>query len=69
MIRDKGPQQYIFDELKQMGKINFDFADKKDGLGTCIRLAQKLQMFNKDEDLPEILKHQYIVEEFDSARI
>ena len=69
IVRDKGVQQYIFDEVKKMGEIEFDFADKKQAMATCIKLASKLQLFEDPEHLPNILKHQYIVESLDKEKI
>ena len=34
-LKEAGPQQYVFDEIKQMGKLNFDFQDESSGLMYC----------------------------------
>jgi insulysin len=68
IIRDTGVQRYLFDESVKVGSIKFDFADKKNGLNYCISLASRMQKF-EGESLKDILRHVYITEEFDEARI
>lgn len=42
MIREKGAQRYIFEEIKRVGEINFEFADKRNALNNCVNLAGKM---------------------------
>ena len=39
-IRDKGPQKYFFDELNDVGKMNFKYADKKESIDTVVDFAR-----------------------------
>lgn len=64
-MRDRGAQQYIFDETKRIGEITFDFLDKSAPMNYSSRLASKMQKFDSEESLPHLIKHTYIVEKFD----
>jgi insulysin len=41
--RDAGPQQYIFDEVKRIGEIKFEFMSKGDPFSTVRSYASKMQ--------------------------
>jgi insulysin len=69
IVRDKGAQQYVFDETKRVCEIEFDFLDKTCALDYTSRLASKMQHFTGDATLPYLIKHMYIVEEFNKERI
>ena len=47
-----------------MGEINFDFADKSSPMSYTLKLASKMQSF-EDEKIPDLIRHMYVVEEFD----
>jgi secreted Zn-dependent insulinase-like peptidase len=52
-----------------VGEIEFDFLDKTRPLNYTSRLASKMQHFAEDVTLPHLIKHMYVVEEFDKERI
>ena len=68
IVRDRGAQEYIFNETKRVGEIEFDFLDKSNALNYTSRLASKLQHFSEPETLPHLIKHMYVVERFDKER-
>ena len=41
-IKAKGIQEYFFDEMKRVGEINFEFADKSAPQGYALKLASKM---------------------------
>jgi insulysin len=43
MLRKEGPQKWVFDEIKKINKIKFDFADKKQGMSAASALSKKMQ--------------------------
>ena len=49
-LLEVGPQQFIFDEIMQIGQINFDFADKSNAQDNCVFLTEKMQNFKDDEE-------------------
>lgn len=65
VVRDRGAQQYIFDETKRIGEITFDFLDKSTPMNYSSRLASKMQKFDTAETLPHLIRHSYITEVFD----
>lgn len=69
MLRERGIQDYIFEEIKRVGEINFEFADKKSAVNTVVGLAAKMQLFEAEEDIPNLLSHSYLTEEFDKETI
>jgi len=68
-LRDVGVQKYIFEELKHVGALSFQFAEKEDAFEYVVRLTEKMQQFDTPEKLKDILKHQYVVEDLDAERI
>ena len=59
----------MFNEIKRVGEINFEFAERSSPMSYTLKLANKLQHFKADETIPDILKHMYVVEELDRSRI
>lgn len=60
----------MFDELKRTGEIEFQFADKEEPLEYATKLTSKMQEFKTEEDAKALLlKHCYMVEEFDKPRV
>jgi len=68
MVKERGVQEYVFNENKVLGEIEFDFADKKGAMGYSTHMASKLQLF-EDETIKDVIKHMYIVEKLDKSRI
>ena len=48
--------------------MQFEFADKIDGINYCVDLASKLSIID-DQNIHQILKSQYIIEKFDSQKL
>lgn len=67
-IREAGPQEYIFKENNDLGKMQFEFQDKVNAVNYCVGLASKLQFY--DEAVTgEILRSEYILEEFNHEKL
>lgn len=70
LVRDRGVQDYVFQETKRVGELEFDFLDKSKALNYSSRLASKMQQFDGAEgSVEDIIRHMYIVEDFDKGRI
>lgn len=69
IVRDRGVQEYVFDEIKRIGEINFDFVDKSSPMNYTLKLASRMQLFETDDDLPHILRHAYVADELDHKRV
>lgn len=67
-MRDRGVQEYVFNEIKRVGEINFDFVDKSSPMHYTLKLAGRMQLF-EDEHIEHLLKHAYVVDELDAKRI
>jgi secreted Zn-dependent insulinase-like peptidase len=52
-LEAKGPQEYIFEEVRDVGQINFNFASKQDAIDDCSGLAREMQQ--KDQEAMELL--------------
>lgn len=68
-IRDAGPQQYVFEEVQKIGGLRFEFLDKGNCTSYCVGLARRMPRFESPEALRDLIKSQYLFEEFDQARI
>ena len=51
MLRQVGPQRWLFDELARTSQINFDFKDKESATSYVTFLAQQLQKYDASETL------------------
>ena len=69
IIRDAGVQEYVFEEYKRVGELEFQFQDKEEPLEYTINLASKMQLMTNAEELRGILKNEYVVEKLDAALI
>lgn len=65
MLQQKGVQQYIFDEIKQMNSIFFEFKSNENQLSYANMLGRSLQSY----PLEHILVHGYLQEKFDPELI
>jgi len=65
----EGPQDYVFDECKKIGKIRFDFSDRTAPMGYASSLAALMKNFSSPEDIPHLLRHRYIADDFDRERV
>ena len=68
IVKNRGVQEYVFDETKRVGEIQFDFMDKTSPVGYTIKLAGKMQDFDTPEKIQDIIKHIYVVETLDKDR-
>ena len=62
-------QEFVFEEIKQVGEIKFRFSDKEDPLDYVTTQSNKMQLFDTPEKVKDILRHQWVVEELDKERI
>jgi len=67
-LAEVGPQEYIFDESAQIGKIKFDFLDKSDPINYCVRLAERMHGFKNADDMGHLISHSYTADFFDKER-
>lgn len=69
VIQEKGVSEKVFNEIKSIGEIEFEFADKRNALASSINLASIMQVLEDEKDIPELIRHQYIVDKLDKERI
>lgn len=63
-INEAGPQDYVFEECKNIGVVQFDFSDRGNPMNTCVNLAGRMQKFN-DGNMDQILRTRYVRDVFD----
>lgn len=54
-LREAGPQNYVFEEVRDIGIMNYEFQSKQDQLSECVAIAQKFKLFNND-NIKEMLR-------------
>ena len=64
-LKEIGPQEWIFNETNQIGKITFDFQEKSDPFDYIVEIAEKMPLFATPQDLTQILRSKYISDEYD----
>ena len=60
MLKKEGPQRWVFDEIKKINQLKFDFADKKQGMSAAAQLSKRMQ----DVPVEEVLFKEYFMEEW-----
>ncbi|KAG6541670.1 hypothetical protein Mapa_016935 [Marchantia paleacea] len=61
MLRDIGPQEWVFKELQSMGMMEFKFAEEDSADNYVVRLASNMHLFSEDH----IIYGDYAFEEWD----
>jgi secreted Zn-dependent insulinase-like peptidase len=49
--------------------MKFDFADKGEAINYCVTLASTMQRFTTEAEIPHLLRHRYIADDFDKTRV
>jgi insulysin len=67
--RSRQVQETIFNEIKTISQLNFDFASKGDAIDTCTDLASEMQEYSDDHGMKHLLRAKYGPLKIDSERI
>ena len=65
MLREKGVQQWIFDEISLVNKLKFDNEDKMNVMNYSHMLASAMQYYS----LEDVLVQPYLFEKYDCELI
>ena len=65
-LMETGPQDYVFNECKTVGQMSFDFLEKGDEMSYCVNTAKKFQKFSALEDMPHLLRHQHVTDNWNT---
>ena len=68
-LKEVGPQEWVFNEDRQICQTAFDFAEKNDPLDYAINIARNMSHFKAPGDLSEILREAHVAWEFNPSRI
>jgi len=60
MLKSREPEKWIFEEIKKINKLSFDFKDKEQPMGYVSGLARTMQDF----PVEDVLQVYYLMEEF-----
>ena len=44
MVKEKGPQKWIFEEIKNLNKMKFDYMEKKKGMMKTAKMAKYMHV-------------------------
>lgn len=70
MIKEKGPQKWLWEEIKLMTEIDFKFRQKKSAASTVSRMSNSLYKFWEDSFIPaEYLLSSSVNRKFDAEAI
>lgn len=64
IVKESGPQQFVFDELKRIGEISFQFMQKGKAASVAQKYAGKMHYF-EDSNVEKLLSAAYLHEAFD----
>ncbi|KAL3700566.1 hypothetical protein R1sor_018588 [Riccia sorocarpa] len=65
MLRDVGPQEWVFNELQAMGMMEFKFAEEESADNYVVRLASNMHLYSEDH----IIYGDYAFEEWDPKHV
>jgi insulysin len=66
LLKESGPQEYVFEELKEVGEVNFKFKQKSSPSATVSKLAKDLQ---KTFVPPEYILSKHVLRKYDPKLI
>lgn len=66
MLREEGPQQWVYEECSKLGDLRFRFFKKREGSDMAVSLSRKLV---SDRDPLNVLKSGYVFGDFDAEEI
>ena len=67
-IRDAGPQKAFFDELNDVGAMNFKYSDKSGEIDTVVSFTRSMHQFT-DENIDQMIRSKYITNELSVEQI
>ena len=59
----------MFNELKTVGNLKFDYQEKSDLMSYCVKLAGKMHLFETPDEMQHIIRHAYTALTFDAERV
>mmetsp|Transcript_37380 Transcript_37380/g.49133 ORF Transcript_37380/g.49133 Transcript_37380/m.49133 type:complete len:268 (+) Transcript_37380:756-1559(+) len=63
-LKEVGPQDWVFEENRNIGTITFDFLEKSDPMNYAVGLARMMPTFKNPADLGVMLKQKYVASEY-----
>lgn len=63
-LKEVGPQEWVYNENRNIGTITFDFLEKSNPMGYIVNLARHMPAYKNAADLSLILQHRYISSEY-----
>ena len=67
-IAENGPQQHVYEEYSQNGKLKWEFIEKYDGIDFAVNNSENMHNFTH-ETMQTLLKSQYCFEDFNKEGI
>jgi len=67
-LKKKGPSEEFFLDQKNVGKMNFMFADKKDNMDQAVSFTRKMPIMS-DTIIDQLIRSNYITDVFAPAKI
>lgn len=65
MLNQEGTQRWVFDEIRKVKQLEFDYLEKQNPFNFVTSLANRLQLY----PVEEVLKAPYLMEEFDETLV
>lgn len=63
-----GPQDQLFQECHNLGRLEFAYSEKEEAILTCIHLSQRIQIMEQS-NMEQILRSKHVADEFDHGKI
>ena len=60
MLKEKGPQEWVFREIQDLNKMRFDYMEKSQGMSFVSKLAKRLQ----NRKVEEVMAYPYFMKEW-----
>ena len=68
-LAEVGPQEHVFEEIRDVGKIMFDFASKGRAVSDCSTLARRMNYNHSEASMNNLIRQAYGPIEFDKERL
>mmetsp|Transcript_1318 Transcript_1318/g.1693 ORF Transcript_1318/g.1693 Transcript_1318/m.1693 type:complete len:895 (-) Transcript_1318:261-2945(-) len=67
-LKAAGPQDFVYQECRDLGNLQFEFMEKSKAVSTCVNLSGRMQNF-EDSNMDQLIRSKYTFDEFNKQQI
>ena len=68
-IKEVGPQEWVFNESRDIGNMSFRFAEKGSPIQYCVGLARSMPHFKTPDAMQHLIRSKYVADDYPGERL